>query len=77
MVANGVASSLRVTKSGDLLDTHRKVVSPDLVLPPGIWEYILKARLRAIGIFLEIAYNNLDFYTSPGCDVCGKPQTAP
>ena len=35
MVANGVAGSLRVTKSGDLLDTHRKVVSPDLVLPPG------------------------------------------
>ena len=77
MVANRVASSLRVTKSGALLDTHRKVVSPDLVLPLEILEHILKGRLRAIGIFLEIAYNNLEFYTSPGCDVCGKPQIAP
>ena len=72
-----VTKSIRVTKQGDVVDRHGHITPPDLVLPPGILDFILHARLEGIDFLLSNAYIGLERLQSPDTVLCKRPHCTP
>lgn len=77
ILVHHVTKSIRVTRQGDVVDRYGHVSPPDLVLPPGLLDFILHARLEGIDVLLSNAYTGLERLQSPNSVLCKRPHCTP